>query len=37
MKTMKQFIRSMANNTGNCDEKYIRTKFSSNDDLPLER
>lgn len=37
MKTIKQFIRSMANNTGKCGEKYIRTKVSSDDDLPLER
>ena len=31
---IKNLIRSITNNSGNFDEKYIKTKFHSDDDLP---
>ena len=34
---IKCLIRSVANNSYNCDEKYIKMKFNSDDDLPLKK
>ena len=37
MEQTKDLIRSIANNSDNYDEKYIRIKFNSDDDLPLKK
>ena len=29
------FVRSITNNSDNYDEKYMKIKFNSSDDLPL--
>ena len=34
---MKDFIRTVANNSDNFDEKFMKIKFNSDDDLPLKK
>ena len=34
---IKDFIRTVTNNSGNFDEKYMKIKFNSDDDLPLKK
>ena len=34
---IKDLTRSTNNNSGNYDKKYMRTKFNSDDHLPLQK
>ena len=34
---IKNFIRSKTNNSDDYDEKYMKIKFNSDDDLPLKK
>ena len=36
-KEKRGLIRSITNNSGNYDEKYMKIKFNSNDDLDLKK
>ena len=36
-KKKRGLIRSITNNSGNYDEKYMKIKFNSNDDLDLKK
>ena len=36
-KKIRDLIRSITNNSGNYDEKFMKIKFHSNDDLPLKK
>ena len=37
MKNCGDLIRSITNNSNDYDEKYMKIKFSSDDDLPLNK
>ena len=34
---IRDFIRSMTKNSDDCDEKYMKTKFNSDDKVPLNK
>ena len=34
---IRDLIRLITNNSDDCDEKYIKIKFNSDDDLPLKK
>ena len=34
---IRDLIRSIIKNSDNCDEKYMKIKFSSDDELPLNK
>ena len=35
IKSKNNYIRTVANNSDDCDEKYMKIKFNLDDDLPL--
>ena len=36
-KKIRDLISSITNSSGNYDEKYVKIKFNSDDDLPLKK
>ena len=36
-KNIKDLIKSITKNSDDCDEKYMRIKFDSDDELPLNK
>ena len=34
---IRDFIRPVTKNSGNCDQKYMKIKFDLDDDLPLKK
>ena len=36
-KNVKDLIKSINNHSGKYDEKYMKVKFNSDDDLPLKK